>query len=96
MAVKMKKKLEQKQKMRLIVECIAERGNIDALLNELNMTHFARHLKEVYKIFGSGCFLKAEIGELLGQDFDHLYMLNEKLENLNVMSNGLHKIDIIH
>ncbi|CAH1598349.1 hypothetical protein THF1C08_50085 [Vibrio jasicida] len=96
MAVRMKRTLEQKQKMRLIVECISERGDIDALLNELNMTHFARHHKEVYKIFGSGCFLKSEIAELMGQDFDQLFMLNEKLEKLNVMSNGLHRIDIIH
>ncbi len=95
MALRMKK-TEHKNKLKLIIQCIADRGNVEKLLEELKMKAFRRHVIEVEKLYGRGCFLKMELGDLLGGDFDQLLMLNEKLDNLNVISNGVHRIDILH
>lgn len=89
-------KKQDKKKLVKLVECIANKNDLDEFLKAENLNHYKRHVMEVEKLFQSGLFLKVEIPQMLGLDYDELISLNRKLKQSNVMSAELLQIDIIH
>lgn len=91
-----KNKEQDKKKLVRLVDCIANNNDLDEFLKAEGLNHFKRHVIEVEKLFRSGLFLKVEIPQMLGLDYDELISFNSKLKQTNVMSGDLLQIDIIH
>ncbi|MDA0152327.1 hypothetical protein OH460_08435 [Vibrio sp. Makdt] len=85
-----------KEKLIMLVDCIANQGNLAKLIEDQKLCVYGRHVEEVYKLFGSGMFLRSEVPDLLKTDFSTINRLNERFKNANVMKGSIFSHDSIH